>query len=463
MLTADITEQPNTNSGGGRRWMYPVVRKGKLYRYRSLLSYVYLLLFFSGPFISINGHPLLLLNIMERRFVILGQVFWPQDFFLFVLAMLAGLVCIILFTIAFGRAFCGWICPQTIFMEMVFRKIEIWIEGDAKKRRKLDEGPLTREKIIKKTVKHVLFIILSFLIANTFLAYIIGKETLIGIITEPVSMHWSGFISICVFTIVFYLVYSQMRELVCTVICPYGRLQGVLIDKSTLVVAYNFLRGEPRGKISKKEDQTKKGDCVDCGLCVDVCPTGIDIRKGTQLECINCTACIDACNQVMEKINKPLNLIGFYSEESIAKKEQPRFNGRMVAYSAVIVVLLGVLTSFVLKRSAVDVTILRSAGMLYQEQPGGYISNIYNADLINKTSSPQQVRLVTDDPAIKIKYIQAPGTLKPESEGKAVFFLMIPASKIKNAKTDIEIKVMRGHETLGIVSTAFIGPVYGSN
>lgn len=463
MLTTDINAQPNTTNGGGRKWMYPVVRKGKLYRYRSLLSYVYLLLFFAGPFISIKGHPMLLLNVLERRFVILGQVFWPQDFFLFVLAMLAGLVCIILFTIAFGRVFCGWICPQTIFMEMVFRKIEIWIEGDAKKRRKLDEGPLTREKLIKKTSKHIIFIVLSFLIANTFLAYIIGKETLIGIITEPVAMHWSGFISICVFTVVFYLVYSQIREIVCTVICPYGRLQGVLIDKSTLVVAYNFLRGEPRGKISKKEDQTKKGDCVDCGLCVDVCPTGIDIRKGTQLECINCTACIDACNQVMEKINKPLNLIGFYSEESIAQKERPKFNGRMVAYSAVIVVLLGVLTSFVLKRSAVDVTILRSAGMLYQEQPGGYISNIYNAELINKTSTSQQITLVTDDPAIQVKYIQAPGALKAESEGKAVFFLMIPASRIKSAKTDIEIKVMRGHETLSTISTAFIGPVYGSN
>ncbi|MCD8740822.1 cytochrome c oxidase accessory protein CcoG [Mucilaginibacter roseus] len=463
MLTADITAQPNTTTGGGRRWMYPVVRKGKLYRYRSLLSYAYLVLFFAGPFISVNGHPLLLLNIMERRFVILGQVFWPQDFFLFVLAMLAGLVCIILFTIAFGRVFCGWICPQTIFMEMVFRKIEIWIEGDAKKRRKLDKGPLTREKLIKKISKHSIFIVLSFLIANIFLAYIIGKEALIKIITEPVAMHWSGFISIWVFTVVFYLVYSQMRELVCTVVCPYGRLQGVLIDKSTLVVAYNFLRGEPRGKISKKQDQTQKGDCVDCGLCVDVCPTGIDIRKGTQLECINCTACIDACNQVMEKINKPLNLIGFYSEESIAQKEQPKFNGRMVAYSAVIVVLLGVLTSFVLKRSAVDVTILRSAGMLYQEQPGGYISNIYNAELINKTSTPQQITLVTNDPAIKVKYIQAPGTLKAESEGKAVFFLMVPANRIKSAKTDIEIEVMRGHETLSTISTSFIGPVYGSN
>ncbi len=465
MITGDLTAQPNTTTGGKRRWLYPAVRKGVYYRYRSILSYIYLALFFAGPFIRIGGHPLLLLNILERKFVVFGQVFWPQDFFLFVLAMLVALVCIILFTIAFGRIFCGWICPQTIFMEMVFRKIEIWIEGDAKKRQKLDEGPLTREKVLKKTVKHTIFLALSFLIANTFLAYIIGSEALIRIMTEPVQQHVAGFINIWVFTLVFYLVYSQLREIVCTVICPYGRLQGVLTDKHTLVVAYNYLRGEPRGKRSRKvvADAPKVGDCVDCGLCVDVCPTGIDIRKGTQLECVNCTACIDACNQVMEKINRPLNLIGFYSEETIAQNKKFTFNTRMMAYSAVIVVLLGVLTGFIVQRSAVDVTMLRSAGMLYQEQPGGYISNIYNAEFINKTDKTQNIRLVPSEPYIKVKYIQALNSLKAESEGKAVLFLMIPANKISRPKNEVEIKVMQGDKVIDKIETTFIGPVYGSD
>jgi len=229
---------------------------------------------------------------------LLGQVFWPQDIFLFMLASLVFVVCIVLFTIAFGRIFCGWICPQTIFMEMVFRKIEVWIEGDGNKSKKLDAGPWDKDKIRKKILKHFLFVVVSFLIANTFLAYIIGSENLLKIIIEPVDRHWVGFFSIWVFTIIFYLVYSRVRELVCTVICPYGRLQGVLMDKHTLVVAYNDVRGEPRGKLDKT-GLLGTGDCVDCGLCVAVCPTGIDIRNGTQMECINCTACIDACDTVV--------------------------------------------------------------------------------------------------------------------------------------------------------------------
>jgi cytochrome c oxidase accessory protein FixG len=358
---------------------------------------------------------------------------------------------------AFGRIFCGWICPQTIFMEMVFRKIEIWIEGDAKKRRKLDEGPMTREKVIKKTAKHVIFVILSFMIANTFLAYIIGSENLIKIMTEPVEQHWVGFFSIWVFTIAFYLVYSRVRELVCTVICPYGRLQGVLTDRHTLVVAYNYLRGEPRGKISRKET-APKGDCVDCGLCVDVCPTGIDIRKGTQLECVNCTMCIDACNYVMAKINRETNLIGFYSEEMIKENKKRSFTGRMAGYSAIICVLFGILAYFIYQRKDVDVTIMRSAGMLYQEQPGNYISNIYNADIINKTDKLQDIKLVAEDTAVKIKYIQAPGVLGKESSTKAVFFLMLPVKKIHSAKTNIKLNVINKNKVLNSISTTFVGP-----
>lgn len=452
------TSKPDTVGTEKRKWMYPLVRKGKLYHYRSWLSYFYLILFFAGPYLRLNGNPIFLFNVIERRFVVLGQVFWPQDFFLFVLGMLAFAVGIVLFTIAYGRVFCGWICPQTIFMEMVFRKIEIWIEGDAKQRRKLDEGPWTNGKIIKKTGKHLVFIVLSFIIANTFLAYVIGSESLFKIITEPVAQHVSGFISIWLFTGAFYLVYSQAREIVCTVICPYGRLQGVLTDKHTLMVAYNYLRGEPRGKRSRQLETAPKGDCVDCGLCVDVCPTGIDIRKGPQLECINCTACIDACNGVMEKINRELNLIGFYSEEMIEKKTKPRFTARMAGYSSVMVVLFGVLTYFVYQRSDIDLTVLRSAGLLYQEQPGGYISNIYNADIINKTNQAQAINLVANDPSVKIKYIQAPGTLAKEESTKITFFLLIPASHIRNVKTEVKLNVVQGSKILGSASTTFIGP-----
>jgi cytochrome c oxidase accessory protein FixG len=445
-------------TNGKRKWLYPSVRKGPLYKWRSYLSYVYLAFFFASPFIRINGQPLLMLNVIDRQFVILGQVFWPQDIFLFMLASLIFLVCVILFTIAFGRVFCGWICPQTIFMEMLFRKIEIWIEGDANKRKKLDAAPWTQDKIMKKTAKHVIFFVLSFLIANTFLAYIIGSGDLIKIITEPVNEHIVGLVSICVFTTVFYLVYSQVRELVCTVICPYGRLQGVLIDDHTLVVAYDELRGEPRGKIDKKSAAIK-GDCVDCGLCVAVCPTGIDIRKGTQLECTNCTACIDACDEVMDKIHRDRKLIGFYSRDMLAKKKKLSFSPRMIGYSSVIAVLLGVMSYFIFTRSDMDITVMRSAGMLYQEQPGGYISNVYNAEIINKANTARMVALQADDPAIKIKYIQAPGMVSKGNSVKAVFFVLIPSNRIHDLKTSLHLRLIAGNRVIKTVNTTFVGPV----
>ena len=442
-----------------RRWIYPLIRKGKLYKWRSWISYAYLLLFFAGPFIRIGGQPLLLLNFMDRQFVILGQVFWPQDIFLFVLATLVFVVCVVLFTIAFGRVFCGWICPQTIFMEMFFRKIENWIEGDANKQKKLDAGPWTNEKILKKGGKHFLFLLFSFLIANTFLAYIVGSPTLFKIIMEPVQLHWYGFLSIWLFTIIFYLVYSQVRELVCTVICPYGRLQGVLLDQDTLVVAYDEVRGEPRGKLSKTADPLNlKGDCVDCGLCVSVCPTGIDIRQGTQMECVNCTACIDVCNEVMDKIHKPLNLIGFYSENMIHKQQKPSFTGRMMGYSGIIIVLMSVLCYFIFSRADMDITVMRSAGMLYQEQKGGLISNIYNAEIINKSNTSRDIVIRPDDLSVKVKYIQPPGRISAGGSVKTVFFLMVPASQIHTPKTDLKISLLLNNKIIQTVSTTFVGP-----
>ncbi len=450
-----------TGSGSGERiWQYPLIRKGVYYKWRNWLSYAYLVLFFVGPFIRINNEPLLLLNFVDKHFVIFGQGFWPQDIFLFMLASLVFIVCIVLFTMAFGRLFCGWICPQTIFMEMVFRKIEIWIEGDANKRKKLDAGPWTKEKIFKKWAKHQLFFIVSFFIANTFLAYIIGSENLLKTVTEPISAHWVGFAGIFVFTTVFYLVYSQVRELVCTVICPYGRLQSVLIDKDTLVVAYDDVRGEPRGKLSKKAAMTDvKGDCVDCDLCVAVCPTGIDIRNGTQIECINCTMCIDACNHVMDKIGKPRNLIGYYSENMIRAGEKPSFTNRMKGYAAIIVLLISVLCYFTFSRTDLDMTIMRGAGMLYQEQKGGYISNVYNAEIINKTNAIKTIKVEAEDPAVKIKYIQAPTVIKKGESTKTVFFVMIPGKNIHAPKTDVKLRLISDNKIIQTVTTSFVGPI----
>lgn len=456
----DISYHSTVTADGKRRWLYPLIRKGQLYRLRTWLSYVLLLFLFSAPFVKVNGHQFMMFNIIDRKFILFGQVFWPQDFFIFVLAMLIVLVSIVLFTIAFGRIFCGWICPQTIFLEMVFRKIEVWIEGEPAARKKLDEGPWTQEKIIKKIIKHSLFLLISFFISNTFLAYVIGSDALFKIITEPIQQHWVGFIGIWFFTLAFYLVFSKMRELVCIVACPYGRLQGVMLDKNSLVVAYNFLRGEPRGKLKRNASEDQHlGDCVDCNLCVAVCPTGIDIREGTQLECVNCTACIDACDQVMDKIHKPRKLIGFYSEEMIEHQQKPTFSLRMKAYSFIIILMIGVLSYFLISRKDVDVTILRAGGMLYQEQAGGYLSNLYTAELINKTMNPIKINIKPENPKAKIQWIQGVDSIAKESTVKLTFFVLIPEKEIKESNTPIHLLIEQNGKWLGKEETNFLGPV----
>jgi len=447
-----------TDDGSKRKWIYPKLIKGKLYRYRSVVSYFFLLLLFSAPLIKINGEQMVLLNILERKFVFFGVVFWPQDFYLFVIALLTFIVFIVLFTVIFGRVFCGWACPQTIFLEMVFRKIENWIEGDHNHQKKLDEGPLTFDKFFKKTLKHSMFFVISFLISNTFLAYIIGTETLRKIITEPVEEHLSGFIAIWIFSLVFYLVFSRMRELVCTVACPYGRLQSVLLDDKSIIVAYDYERGEPRNKISR-ETENEHGDCIDCKLCVQVCPTGIDIRNGTQLECVNCTACIDACDMVMEKIRRPARLIGFKSETEIKNKTGFKVSKKIYGYSLVFLFLTGLLAFLLIRRTDVEATVLRASGTLYQmREQDQTVSNLYTAELINKTSKEIRFKIVPDDKRARIQYVQGASRIGYGSSVKITFFVILPQSGIKKYKTGISFSVLSGQNIINRFETTFIAP-----
>ena len=326
---------------GKRNWIYAQKPHGKLYNPRSFASVPSLIVFFSIPFITYNDVPLFLFNVLERRFILFGVGFWPQDFFIFGIGMLTFMLFVVLSTVVYGRVFCGWACPQTIFLEMVFRRIEYWIEGDASHQKVLDNSKWTTEKILKRGSKNIIFFILSFIIANTFLAYLIGKNDLFKIINEPISMHVGGFIALLIFTTVFFAVYSWFREQVCLIVCPYGRLQAVMTDKNLILVAYDYLRGEPRSKF-KKEQTNKVGDCIDCFQCVKVCPMGIDIRNGSQLECTACTACIDACDHMMDKVGKPKGLIKYASETGIAQGEKLKLTPRIIAYTIVLFVLIGV-------------------------------------------------------------------------------------------------------------------------
>jgi cytochrome c oxidase accessory protein FixG len=448
---------------GKRKWIFAKKPKGKLYNYRIYLSYFLLALLFAGPWIKIDGEPFLLLNIVERKFSILGQVFWPQDIHLFALAMITAVVFIVLFTVVFGRIFCGWICPQTIFMEMVFRRIEYWIEGDYKHQMKLKKQEWNAEKIRKKTIKHGIFFLISIAISNTFLAYIIGSEQLLAIQLDDPREHYVGLVLLLLFSGVFYGVFARFREQVCIAVCPYGRLQGVMLDRNSVVVAYNYVRGEKRGKWrGKKENREElgKGDCIDCGNCVDVCPTGIDIRNGTQLECVNCTACIDACDEVMTKVGLEPNLIGYYSEANLAENKEFKITPRIKAYIVLLAVLVMVMGGFIFGRTDVETTILRTPGMLFLKAENDTIKNLYNYKMINKTNEEFDFEIRLVDIPGRVEMVGQNLHVKEKGIAEGALFVFIPKGELDGRKTRIAFEIWSGDRKIETVKTNFMGPGY---
>lgn len=443
---------------GKRKWIHPRKPKGKLYNLRTWFSVLLLTILFGTPFIKYDGHPLFLFNFVERKFILFGFAFVPQDFYLFGLAMISIIVFVILFTVIFGRLFCGWACPQTVFLEMVFRKIEYWIEGDAGKQRKLNSDPWTGSKIVKKFSKWGIFYFISFLIGNTFLAYIIGTDELFHIIKDDPKNHLTGLFLILLFTSAFYFVFAYFREYACIYVCPYGRLQGVLLDKNSIVIAYDYKRGEPRGKINKAEERNL-GDCIDCKMCVDVCPTGIDIRNGTQLECVNCTACIDSCNNVMDKINKPRGLIRYDSAVGIETGKKFKVTPREIGYSIVLLVLIALQVILFANRKEIEVTLLRTPGLLYQEQPDNRITNLYNITLANKTLNEVPITLKLKGLDGEIKMIGSDFNLAPAGIIEGKFIVYVTRDKIKIMNTPFTVQVYAGDKLLNELESSFNGPI----
>ena len=443
---------------GKRIWIYPKKPRGPFTRAREILAVFLLAFLFGAPFITVNNQPLLLFDILNRKFVIFGLVFWPQDFHLFVLATLSLIVFIALFTVILGRLWCGWACPQTIFMEMVFRKIEYWIEGDARNQIALNKSPWTGKKIFKKISKHIIFYSISFIIGNTFLAYIIGKDELFRIITDPPSEHVAGLTAMILFSSVFYGVFAFFREQVCTMVCPYGRLQGVLLDPNTIVVAYDFKRGEPKGRFQRNQKRNDLGDCVECNQCVEVCPTGIDIRNGTQLECINCTACIDACNSVMKKLKWPKGLIRYASFNGISDGKKLRFTLRIAGYSSILLLLVVITNIFLFGRSPVETTILRTPGLMFQRTDDGNITNLYNIKIVNKTQDKQQIKLKLKSPKGTIKIIGGDMNVPEQGLFESAFFVEIPEETIFMARLPIYLEVYSGEELIEEIRSSFLGP-----
>lgn len=528
------------DADGKRKWVYPKKPDGRFYQWRTYLSYLLLVVLFGLPWIRVGGEPLVLLNVLERHFILFGLSFSPQDFHLFAILMITGVVFIILFTVVFGRLFCGWVCPQTIFMEMVFRKIEYWIEGGANAQRKLAKAQWNGKKIRKKVLKHGLFLLVSALIAHTFLAYIISTDNVIELVSQSPFTNPGGFLAIIVFIVVFYFVFSYMREQVCIAVCPYGRLQGVMLDEDSINVIYDYERGEPRGKIKKGQprkssctdcencrdgkdscgDQIKnrlehamtqaekdgslgpstalavapysvsnqpstvsskaadplafsetegailvqeapelKGDCIDCKICVQVCPTGIDIRNGVQLECINCTACIDACDTVMDKIDLPRGLIRYDSESGVTRQERKIWTPRVMAYTGVLLALIMLNIVLLGSRSGLDVILLRTPGTLYQTNTDGSINNLYTYQIVNKTGADLPLRFeLAAIPAGAVRFVGAAPLAKPNEVTEGALFIDLPADPGPDFNGDVEIEVWSGEEQVETFTTTFVHP-----
>jgi cytochrome c oxidase accessory protein FixG len=441
---------------GKRIFLHPKKPKGRFTNWRKIVGYFLLLLMVLMPVVKVSGNPLVLINLIERKFVIFGVMFFPQDTFILLVMMLSFLVFIILFTATFGRIFCGWACPQTIFLEIIFRPIEYLIDGDSRDQIKLKNAPWTGQKIFKRVLKHSIFFIISLALVNIIMWYFMSFDKWL-LYAQNYQDHLGGILTIIAFSIVFHVIYSHFREQICLIVCPYGRIQGVLLDPKSIVVSYDYKRGEPRGK--KKKDQVEeKGDCIDCKACVDVCPTGIDIRNGTQLECVNCTACIDACDNVMDKVGKPRGLVRYASEKEIVEGKQKFFNVRNIAYTIVLSGLVLFFIGLLATRSSVETRIIRAQGMLYQEIGTDTIQNLYNIKATNKTYDQQvlDIQLVSHDGTVKI----AGGTIVLEREQRrdTYMFIKLPKSAISSERMDLQIEININNEEKDVQKVNFIAP-----
>ncbi|PCJ21333.1 MAG: cytochrome c oxidase accessory protein CcoG [Candidatus Cloacimonadota bacterium] len=446
---------------GGRKWIYAKAPKGFFTNLRNIVAFLLILILVGVPFLKINGNPLFMFNFPDRIFFIFGIVFWPQDLILLLLLFLSGFISIFLFTSLVGRIWCGWACPQTIFMENVFRKIEYFIEGGPSQQKKLNKSSWSFQKIIRKSFKHITFFSIAFCVGNLLLAWIIGVDKLYIIITDPPSKHTTGLTIMLSFAGFFYFIFSWFREQACVLVCPYARLQSVLLDDDSIVVSYDFNRGEDRKSLAtRKKEQSPAGSCIDCNQCVVVCPMGIDIRNGIQLECVNCTACIDACENVMQNVSKEKSLIGYTSLNKLKGKGYNFLRNRTYVYSTILIILLGTFSYFLYKRPILELMANRQRGAVYQILPQNKISNHYIIQLFNKSLHNQNF----DIKVLSHKDVQIimPGSKKEISSAdafKSHAIVIFPKQANPSGKLSIEFAVTINNKVIDTFKTNFLVPM----
>ncbi len=447
---------PTLNEDGTRRWIRPKLYSGRYHRARVWVAWGLILLFALVPFIRVGGKPIVLLDIPRREFHLFGATFLPTDGVLLMLLLLSAFVAIFLITALLGRVWCGWACPQTVYMEFLFRPIERWLEGSPGQQRKLDrEGPNAR-----RILKFGIYALLAVFVANVFLAYFVGVDRLRLWVTQSPFEHPTPFIVVAFTSALVFFDFAYFREQMCTVICPYARLQSVMLDKRSLIVGYDESRGEPRGR-----GRNTGGDCIDCKACVIACPTGIDIRNGLQLECIACAQCVDACDGVMTKLKKPTGLIRYASQRWFeSKRSGSLIRPRVVIYPVVLVLLLSGLLFFGSGRQTAEVTVLRGIGEPFAVQQNEAGSTLVRNQLrIKIRNRGEQAALYhLSLPELTEGEFIAPENPVPVEAGKQVTvgaFVLLPKNAFSNGERRIELLITDDAEFSQRTPYKLLGPM----
>ncbi len=409
-------------SDGRRRWLFPKLARGRFWWRRRIVAYVLIAVYALLPFITIGGRPAIQLDLWNGRFSFFGLVFLPTELKLLALFGLIVILSVFFATAIFGRVWCGWGCPQTVYLEYVFRPIEQLFTGTAGK------GGAVRSPVAgwRKPAMYAIYLIICWHLANTFLAYFVGVEQLNRWIwTSPPWKHPGAFALVLFVTGLMMFDFCYWREQLCIIGCPYGRFQSVMLDRSSLIVGYDQRRGEPRGR-GRNREANSLGDCVDCGMCVDVCPTGIDIRDGLQMECVNCTQCIDACDAVMDRIKRPRGLIRYSSQSGLDEKPTALVRPRVIAYAGVISAVSLLLVALLAGRAPFDVTLLRGLGRPYSVDTSGQVENLVRVKLTNRTDQRQSYTFEPVSPAELRLEGQLTVSLDPQSTLTEPLHMMAP-------------------------------------
>ncbi len=441
-----------TDARGKRIYLYPADVKGRFRSYRGVTQAILILLFLALPLLHWHGEQLFLLDIAERRFHFFGLVLWSHDAPMLFLLFIGIALSIAFVTAIWGRLWCGWACPQTVFVEGVYRRIERLIEGSPRTRQELDRGPWTAKKIFKKTLKYTLFLLVSLVITHSFLAYFVGAKKILPMMLAAPSDNWTSFLVIAFSTAIILFDFAWFREQFCTIMCPYGRFQSVLMDTQSLIVGYDAKRGEPRRTVPAVLPQ---GDCVNCLRCVQVCPTGIDIRKGVQMECIACTSCIDACDEVMTKLKKTTGLIRYSSEAEFQGQKIKNLRPRTYAYVALIFIAFTTLTTVLAKKELLELNILRAKDMPYQvvEQSGlssgtdgsaaKVIINHFKIDADNQDNKNIEVLFFLSEvdkaKGFELVMVENPLQIKASSAKKMDFFIRFPSTELHSGHAKLSV------------------------